>query len=468
MKEKITKKLIVFAALFFVAAWAFAQQAPGVEAETASGKDTPVEIGKAFWNFEAEGEEAFSSFTVEDPGILEYHVPTHIGGGFTTAEDEERGRVLEMPGGNPNDHPDSTMIFENSISYTGNMPRTFMFWVKQGKPDEEPENDAWINNGVITSFGINENGERFTIRFSNQGMVRVEIQGNFIQTVADDLVELHTWHHIIVQVPDMEDASTGDMKIWVDGERYDDVTTGNQDVLVNTAESGFAFGHNLMQHPTLFGYIDEFLMLDEAPSEDKIFGREATTIGEDLGIDLDYPGLETDEWVYVEDIILSADADEVGVGESLQVNAEVLPADADDPSITWSVDSDTGFATIDQNGLVTGIEAGSIVVKATADDGSDVYGTLDLTVLDDDTSVPELSLSDAKLFPNPSDGVFEITLPEGVGQVNYHVYNTIGSLVRSGQFDSNSNYLDMSGFTGIYMLRLQTEKQEHLLRLIVR
>ncbi len=467
MKKRFTKKVIVVTALLFAAVWVSAQQAPDARAEAAASKDTPVNIGKAFWNFEAEGDEAFSSFTVAEPEILEYHVPTHIGQGFTTVEDEERGRVLEMPGGSVSAHPDSTIIFGNSIPYTGNAPRTLMFWVKQGKADEEPESDSWINNGVITSWGINENGERFTLRFSNQGMIRIEIQGNFIQTVADDLVELHTWHHIIVQVPDMEDASTGDMKIWVDGELYDDVTTGNQDVLINTAESGFAFGHNQIIHPTLFGYIDEFLMLDEAPSEDKIFGREATTIGQDLGIDLVYPGLDTEEWVYVEEIILSADADEVEVGEDLQINAEVLPPDADDPSVTWSVDAGTGFAIIDQTGLLTGIEAGTVIAKATADDGSEVYGTLDITVVEDDTSVNEISLEDASVFPNPSTGVFEIQLPCNVPHADYQVYNALGSVVKTGQFNGSSHILDLSGMNGLFLLRMQTAKQNHVVRLII-
>ncbi len=465
MEKRFTKKMIAVIVLLFSAGSLFSQMVPDAQVETGDNKGTPVNIGKAFWNFEAEGDEAFSSVTVADPGILEYHVPTHIGQGFQTAEDAERGRVLEMPGGAAGAHPDSTIIFGNSIPYTGNMPRTLMFWVKQGKSDEEPESDAWINNGVVTSWGINENGERFTLRFSNQGMVRIEIQGNFIQTV-DHIVELHTWHHIIVQVPDMEDASTGDIKIWVDGVRYDDVTTGNQEVLVNTAESGFAFGHNQIMHPTLFGYIDEFLMLDEAPSEDKIFGREATTIGHDLGIDLVYPGLDTDEWVYVNDIILSADADIVGVGEQLQISAEILPEDAGDPSITWDVESGTGFAIIDQTGVLTGIDAGTVTVTATADDGSDTTGELGITVIDP-TSVKEVSLEDASVFPNPSTGIFEIQLPGNVTYTDYHIYNTLGSVVKSGWFNGSTHMLDMSGHNGLFLLRMQTGKQEHVVRLIV-
>ena len=467
MEKRITKKLIAFAVLLFSTALISAQHASDIHVEGDASKDNPVNMGKVFWNFETEGDEAFSSFTVADPGTLEYHVPTHIGQGFTIVEDAERGRVLEMPGGSASAHPDSTIIFGNSIPYTRNMPRTLMFWVKQGKSDEEPEDVAWINNGVVTSWGINENGERFTIRFSNQGMVRIEIQGNFIQT-ADHMIELHTWHHIIVQVPDMEDASTGDMKIWVDGIRYDNVTTGNQDVLINTGESGFAFGHNQIQHPTLFGYIDEFLMLDEAPSEDKIFGRETTTIGQDLGIDLVYPGLDTTEWVYVTEVILSADADKVGVGENLQINAEVLPPDADDPSVTWSVDAGTGFAIIDQTGLLTAIEAGSVIVKATAKDGSDVYNTLDITVVDNDTSVNEVILEDVSVYPNPSTGVFEIQLPEGIPYADYQVYNVLGSVVKSGQFNGISHILDLSEINGLFLLRLQTANQNHVVRLIVK
>ena len=237
-----------------------------------------VPVTQAFWNFN-DTENGFTD-------ILQQHTPTQIGAGFQLTDDADRGQVLDMPGGN---EPEQAFVFGNSTGITGNQPRLIMFWMKQGKEGQEPDNINDINNGVITSWGINDAGERFTVRASNQSQMRVEIQGSFAQTV-DDVLELHTWHHVIIQLDDAEEASTDQLTIWVDGiERP--TSTGSQDVIVNTAESPFGFGFNQLPGRNLFGYIDNFLILDYAPGEDKIFGLEETTIADDLGIELDYPGM---------------------------------------------------------------------------------------------------------------------------------------------------------------------------------
>jgi hypothetical protein len=67
-------------------------------------------------------------------------------------------------------------------------------------------------------------------------------------------------------------------------------------------------------------------------------------------------------------------------GSSLQLSAEVAPANAANPAVTWSVVSGTGAATITQSGELTATGVGTIIVKATAKDGSGVYGTKSLTI----------------------------------------------------------------------------------------
>ena len=76
----------------------------------------------------------------------------------------------------------------------------------------------------------------------------------------------------------------------------------------------------------------------------------------------------------------AAEATEVQSGETLQMSAAVLPADATDPSVTWSVEAGTGTATISETGLLTGTGIGTVTVKATANDGSGIVGTLGITV----------------------------------------------------------------------------------------
>ncbi|MBO9605484.1 MAG: Ig-like domain-containing protein [Paenibacillaceae bacterium] len=63
-------------------------------------------------------------------------------------------------------------------------------------------------------------------------------------------------------------------------------------------------------------------------------------------------------------------------GETLQMSANVLPYIATNKAYAWSVVSGTGSATISSAGLLTAVTDGTVTVKATAQDGSGVVGTL--------------------------------------------------------------------------------------------
>lgn len=65
---------------------------------------------------------------------------------------------------------------------------------------------------------------------------------------------------------------------------------------------------------------------------------------------------------------------------TLQLVAEVSPFYAENKEVTWSIENDTGEATIDNNGLVTAVSNGSVIAKATATDGSGVEGVLTITI----------------------------------------------------------------------------------------
>jgi len=77
-------------------------------------------------------------------------------------------------------------------------------------------------------------------------------------------------------------------------------------------------------------------------------------------------------------------------GGSLQMLAEVLPADASDATVIWSV-SDTTIATIDANGLLAAKNIGTVTVTATANDGLGGIGTLDVKITNQFTKLADLT-----------------------------------------------------------------------------
>ncbi len=67
----------------------------------------------------------------------------------------------------------------------------------------------------------------------------------------------------------------------------------------------------------------------------------------------------------VNGIILNKTSGRVGVGDTSQLVANVRPSNAADTSVTWE-SSDPSIATVDQNGLVTGVSEGTVIITVTS------------------------------------------------------------------------------------------------------
>ena len=66
-------------------------------------------------------------------------------------------------------------------------------------------------------------------------------------------------------------------------------------------------------------------------------------------------------------------------GGTIQMLAEVLPSNATNKNVTWSV-SNSSVATISTTGLLTAVSNGTVTVKATATDGSEIFGEMEVTI----------------------------------------------------------------------------------------
>jgi len=67
---------------------------------------------------------------------------------------------------------------------------------------------------------------------------------------------------------------------------------------------------------------------------------------------------------------------------TLQMSVAILPVNADDQTVSWSVAPGTGTATINSTGLLTGTGLGTVIVTATANDSSGITGTETIEVID--------------------------------------------------------------------------------------
>jgi len=102
---------------------------------------------------------------------------------------------------------------------------------------------------------------------------------------------------------------------------------------------------------------------------------DSVKINKDLTL---YAQWKEDTTIYVESITVTGSS--VIINKTTQMTATVLPSNAANTKVTWSVTSGTGSATIDSDGLLTGMSNGTVTVKAKAKDGSGIYGKTTITI----------------------------------------------------------------------------------------
>lgn len=72
--------------------------------------------------------------------------------------------------------------------------------------------------------------------------------------------------------------------------------------------------------------------------------------------------------VEVDSVMVSPVSTELILNQTIQLNYEILPIDADDKTVLWSSENET-IATVNTSGLVTAKTAGTVEIKATAKSG---------------------------------------------------------------------------------------------------
>ncbi len=150
-----------------------------------------------------------------------------------------------------------------------------------------------------------------------------------------------------------------DISLSMDGDTWDKVYSGEVEADNYKTGANYAAKAHFATKEAKFIKVTITGAAGRIPAEDNIYARiaEMQVYGKLLAADIINPTSVT----------LNKTTAELKVGETLTLNATVLPADATDKSVTWS-SSDTKVATV-KDGVVTAVKAGTATITVTTANG---------------------------------------------------------------------------------------------------
>jgi uncharacterized protein YjdB len=175
--------------------------------------------------------------------------------------------------------------------------------------------------------------------------------------------------------------------------------------------------------------------------------------------------------VYITQIIVYGENSATKIstpGGTLQLKTNILPSNATNKTVTWSVQNGTGQASISSTGLLTAIADGSVTVKATANDGSGVYGFLIITIENQNISTDERDNGTTSPFLTVSESRVIIHLNEFTSYKTIRLYNMLGKLVVYKKLSDMVDYIEISSLQpGIYVAVLSADNKVWKNKLII-
>ncbi|RUA30464.1 MAG: hypothetical protein DSY76_02490 [Bacteroidetes bacterium] len=147
-------------------------------------------------------------------------------------------------------------------------------------------------------------------------------------------------------------------------------------------------------------------------------------------------------------------------GGTLQMTASVLPSNATNSTIVWSVVPGTGDATIDTAGLLTAVADGTVDVVATATDGSNVSYSLEIVISNQTTGIASsMNNNSISVYPNPATNFINIDVNKlsNADRINIKIINTTGQTVYSKEYTNMNGIIKIETSNlsqGVYYLML--------------
>ncbi|MCJ8292263.1 MAG: T9SS type A sorting domain-containing protein [Crocinitomicaceae bacterium] len=147
-------------------------------------------------------------------------------------------------------------------------------------------------------------------------------------------------------------------------------------------------------------------------------------------------------------------------GGNLQMIAAVLPANADDNTVAWSVQNGTGMATIGASGLLTAVTDGTVTVTATANDGSGVMGNVVITISNQTNAISSFSISPFLIYPNPTENLLTIST-ESINAMSIEILSLGGEIIMNESINSKLQTIDVSNLdSGVYIVFVSSDSGE--------
>ena len=159
---------------------------------------------------------------------------------------------------------------------------------------------------------------------------------------------------------------------------------------------------------------------------------------------------------------------------TLQLSAAIAPTNATNQTVTWTIANGTGQATINATGLVTAVSNGTVTARATANDGSGIFGTLVITISSQvipvtgitvtgaggsstiTTDNGTLQLSAAIAPTNATNQTVTWTIANGTGQATINATGLV-TAVSNGTVTARATANDGSGIYGTLVITISSQ-----------